>query len=240
MFYFTHKNLITSKALYGMVDYHSHILPGVDDGIQKDKEAYEVLSYFETLGITKVVFTPHISNEYPLKHTDHLKEKFKSFIFDYTGNLELSLSAEYMLDPAFEELLENGELLTIHDKHLLVETSYMNSPVHFTEILTKIHDNGYHTILAHPERYVYMDEKQYQQLKDMGLKFQLNLLSLVGVYGKKARSVARKLLLDDFYDCIGSDLHNLLYFQKDVRQTKLSSKIIRKLQTIKKGLRYSI
>ena len=91
--------------------------------------------------------------------------------------------------------------------HLLVETSYFNPPMRFRETLQQIKSLGYYPLLAHPERYMYMDEAEYQRLREQGVKFQLNLASLAGGYGKAVKKKALWLLENGFYSVAGSDLH---------------------------------
>ena len=92
-------------------------------------------------------------------------------------------------------------------KHLLVETSYFNPPIKFRETLKQIKALGYTPLLAHPERYLYMDEAEYRHLREEGVKFQLNLASLAGGYGKTVKKKAMWLLENGFYSVAGSDLH---------------------------------
>lgn len=227
------KDIISSSALAGLCDLHSHILPGVDDGVKSENEALEALSYLESLGIQKVILTPHIMCDYPLNQLDFLKEKFRLLNELYKGSIELSLGAEYMLDNQFEGLLETNELITIFDNYLLVETSYLSAPVNFNDLLSKIHSNGYHIILAHPERYHYMNDSDYDYLKKCGVRFQLNILSVVGAYGRQVQTVAKRILLKGYYDFIGSDLHNLKSFKKEIQHSKLSSMVICKIKSLK-------
>jgi tyrosine-protein phosphatase YwqE len=77
------------------------------------------------------------------------------------------------------------------------------------QILEQIKARGYHPVLAHPERYVYMGDEEYSRLKAMDVKFQLNLLSLIGGYGKTAQKKAKQLLKEGMYNLAGSDLHAL-------------------------------
>ena len=103
-------------------------------------------------------------------------------------------------DPPLLPIGNNG-------KHLLVETSYFNPPIKFRETLKQIKSLGYHPLLAHPERYLYMDEAEYRRLREEGVKFQLNLASLAGGYGKTVKKKAQWLLENGFYSVAGSDLH---------------------------------
>jgi tyrosine-protein phosphatase YwqE len=125
--------------------------------------------------------------------------------------VELHLAAENMLDNLFEKRLEEGDLLPLGDRgdHLLVETSYFNPPMGFYDILERIKTKGYHPVLAHPERYVYMGTAEYPKLKEMGVKFQLNLPSVAGMYGRSVQKKAEKLLKTHSYDLVGTDIHRV-------------------------------
>ena len=162
-------SLKESGIFEDFTDCHSHILPGVDDGVQTMEEALEILRLYEELGIKSVWLTPHIMEDMP-NTTTHLRERFAELQAAYTGNVELHLAAENMLDNLFEERLGKNDLLPLggNGDHLLVETSYFNPPMGLNNILLRIKAKGYHPVLAHPERYVYMGESDYRQLKEMG------------------------------------------------------------------------
>ena len=170
--------------------------------------------------------------DYPLNSSISLRGKFNSLCEAYEGSIKLSLGAEYMLDGAFEQQLNSNGLMTIFDDHVLVETSYMHAPINFWELITQIKSKGYHVIMAHPERYVYMDSAFYNNLKNNGVLFQLNLLSLAGVYGNHARKKSKQLLQKGYYDCIGSDIHNLNSFRKEIERMQLSNAEIRRLNVL--------
>ncbi len=218
MWPFTRKYSLESSGIFrGFTDNHSHILPGVDDGIPDMEQALAVLAFYETLGVAKVVLTPHIMEECHLNGAVFLKERFREFTECYTGKIELSLGAEYMLDADFEKHLDSGNLLTVHGNNLLVETSCISKPVGFHDILEKIRSKGYFPLLAHPERYMYMAMDDYKYLKDTGVRFQLNLLSLAGSYGKNIREKSKKLLKAGYYDLAGTDIHNLRFFKSGIK-----------------------
>jgi tyrosine-protein phosphatase YwqE len=192
----------------GVTDYHSHLLPGVDDGVQTMAEALEILHLYEELGVAAVWLTPHIMEDVP-NTTDHLRERFAELQATYGGSVELHLAAENMLDNLFEERLKHGDLLPLgaNGDHLLVETSYFTPPMGLYGILERIKTMGYYPILAHPERYNYMALSDYLQLKTMGVKFQLNLPSVAGMYGQSVQKRAKELLNLDYYDFPGTDIH---------------------------------
>lgn len=118
-----------------------------------------------------------------------LRERFRKLQDFNKGNIILHLPVENMLDSLIDERLEKNDLLPIGKKgnYLLVEISYFNPPMGLRNILLRIKAKGYFPILAHPERYVYMGKDGYLQLKTMGVKFQLNLFSLLGLYGKEVK-----------------------------------------------------
>ena len=202
--------LAESGVLLGFTDWHCHLLPDVDDGVQTMAESLQILSSYEEQGIHEVWLTPHIMEDIPNK-TDELKKRFRELQTAYQGGIILHLAAENMLDNLFEERLEANDLLSLGEdkRHLLVETSYFNPPMGLTDILQRIKSKGYYPVLAHPERYVYMDKADYTQLKSMDIKFQMNLPSIVGMYGQEAKRKAEWLLKNNFYDLAGSDTHRL-------------------------------
>ena len=116
-----------------------------------------------------------------------------------------------MMDALFEERLQQNDLLPLGDKgnRLLVETSYFTPPMDMDAILNRVKQKGYYPVLAHPERYVYMDKERYAALKNKDIRFQLNLSSLGGAYGSEAKDKARWLLKHNYYNLAGSDLHSL-------------------------------
>lgn len=201
-------SIADSGILKGMTDYHSHLLPGVDDGVKTKAETLKILEEMEKQGIRKVWFTPHIMEDIPNKTAD-LKKKFAEVQVAYQGNIVLHLAAENMLDNLFEVRLEKDDLLPIEKdgkRYLLVETSYFNPPMDLYDILKQIQQKGYYPLLAHPERYEYMTMKDYKALKDANVVFQLNLPALGGMYGKGVQQKAGTLLKAGAYDRIGCDI----------------------------------
>lgn len=197
------------------IDWHCHILPGVDDGVQTMDEALQILAEYEQLGVKEVWLTPHIMEDMP-NTTQYLRERFAELQAAYQGNVALNLASENMLDNLFEERLEKNDLLPIgkEGKHLLVETSYFNPPMGLQNILLRIKSKGYFPILAHPERYLYMRESDYQQLKSMNILFQLNQFSFFSLYGKAAQKRAKLLQKQGMYEYIGTDMHKISVLKK--------------------------
>ncbi len=261
MWFWNKKHTIAASGiLAGATDHHSHILPGVDDGVETIDEALRILATYETLGIKELWLTPHIMEDIP-NTPKKLTARFNELKAAYTGNITLHLAAEYMIDNHLHKLIqeinspslprgavqskpfqetpprfrgevvedrrgeektkesplgltkgegvETNKLLPIGTagKHILVETSYFTPPMRLHETLRKIKSLGYHPILAHPERYMYMEKEEYLELHEEGIKFQLNLASLAGGYGKAVKKKAEWLLKKELYSIAGSDLH---------------------------------
>ena len=198
-----------SGLLEGFCDCHCHLLPCVDDGVQKVEESLYILDRWESLGMSEVWLTPHIMEDIPNK-PDELSAHFERFTASYGGHIRLHLAAEHMMDGPFLERLEAGDLLPVgkDGKRLLVETSYYIPPMNMDGIIDKVKRKGYEPVLAHPERYQYMDAGDYRHWKEKGVLLQLNVPSLVGAYGQEVQAKSRKLLDRGMYDCCGTDTHS--------------------------------
>jgi tyrosine-protein phosphatase YwqE len=200
----------------------------VDDGVETMDEALRILATYETLGIKELWLTPHIMEDIP-NTPQKLAARFEELKAAYKGGITLHLAAEYMIDNNLHKLIqeinspslakmeypkgegvETNSLLPIGTagKHILVETSYFNPPMRLKETLRQIKSLGYYPLLAHPERYMYMDNDEYRRLREEGVKFQLNLVSLAGGYGVAVKKKALWLLTNGLYSVAGSDLHS--------------------------------
>lgn len=210
MFAFFKKSFLESDLLNGFTDIHCHILPGVDDGIQKMENALRTLAYYEERGAKRVFFTPHVAEELHENTPAHLRQRFGELKRAYQGKLDLALGAEYMIDNGFEKLLDQKEdFLCASGNRILVETTTLQPPMNLDQTLFELQDRGYQVILAHPERYLYMHTKDYEALANKGILFQLNLLSIAGLYGDHAKKKSKKLLESGMYTFVGTDLHSL-------------------------------
>lgn len=200
--------LTRSGVLSGATDWHSHLLPGVDDGSPTMAESLSALRRLEQAGFRKIWLTPHIMEEIP-NTTSGLRSRFEELRSQWNGNLELNLGSENMLDSLFGRRLEEGDLLPLGPRgdKLLVETSFAAVPWGFEDLLGRIRAKGYFPVLAHPERYRFLDRDDLEELHAQGTLFQVNFLSLTGFYGKRAMQAAVWLLKKGLADLAGSDLH---------------------------------
>lgn len=211
MFSFFKKNINIAECNFfkNFTDIHSHILYGVDDGVKNVEESLRVLDLYKELGIKKLWLTPHVMEDVP-NSTSFLKERFLQLQQQYSGDIEIRLASENMLDALFDQRLQNKDFLAIGENrdNLLVETSYFRPPQRLEDMIKRIISIGYFPIMAHPERYMYMDKKYFKYLLQVGVKFQLNILSLSGYYGTKVKENALYLLKNGMYEHVGSDTHS--------------------------------
>jgi tyrosine-protein phosphatase YwqE len=215
MFRFFRKSL-TKQKLPFLVDIHSHLLPGLDDGVKSIEESIYILKTMQDLGYRKVITTPHVmSDHYPNTEEEIILKlaEVKKALRQTDLKIELEAAAEYYLDEhLITRLSQKKRLLTLHSNYLLFETSFINKPAFLEEAIFNMNINGYQPVLAHPERYVYLQSNKplLQQLKNMNVFFQLNLLSLFGYYSPEVKKNALSLVKSGLVDFIGTDCHNAL------------------------------
>lgn len=215
----------------GAIDNHCHILYGVDDGIATVEESLKTLSYMESKGISAVWLTPHTMEDVP-NTTVGLKARFEELRDAYHGNIRLSLASEYMIDTLYVERLRAKDLLLHGEDRVLVETSTWSPPVDLWSIIEETLRSGYRPIMAHPERYRYMTEADYDKLRKMGVLMQLNIPSVLGVYGETAMSKAASLLEKGYYDMLGSDCHRYSSIERQCESKSLTADTVRQLQRL--------
>lgn len=215
-------------------DLHSHLVPGVDDGAQELEESLKLIRGMRDKGYKKLITTPHVHFEFYDNSKEKLQNHFialKRFIADQRIGIELDIAAEYFLDNMFLSAVLPEGLLSFGDNYVLVEVSMAGWPRNFADMIFALQSVGYKPILAHPERYLYdPNPKTYLDLKDKGLLFQMNLLSLMGYYGKTVKQLAEKLMENKIYDFCGSDLHHLRHLTNIDRMTKEDPILMTKLK----------
>lgn len=199
-------------------DFHSHLVPGIDDGSKNIEESIWLIQELKHLGYTKLITTPHtMQKRFPNSKKKILKE------FNYLKNqvakrhikINLEIASEYYLDDNFIELIKKKDLLCIKD-FVLFECSFLIKPLNLLSSIKLMQDSGYKPILAHPERYPYMFDENlsfYKNLKNQGVYFQANINSLNGYYSKKAQFILQKLAQNHMIDFLGSDTHKLRHIQ---------------------------
>ena len=223
-----------------MIDFHSHILPGIDDGSKNLEDTLKMLKEAKEVGFTKIISTSHYLDGYyevEEKERIELLEELKK----QQKDIELYLGSEIYISDVMIEFLKGKKASTINNSRYVLFELPMNSKTMLAkEAIYQLRGNGYIPIIAHPERYCYIqdDIKYLEELAEMGALFQSNYGSIIGIYGKKAEKTVKKLLKQDFIQFLGSDVHrpNQIYHNipKIMKKLKriISSEKIEELTTI--------
>lgn len=192
---------------------HSHLLPGIDDGVKTPEEAHHVIEQLMELGYRRLITTPHIMTDYFGNTGESVRTAYDAFLPHVAAkhpSLVFEAAAEYYLDDnVIAWAAERKPLLTFGDKYLLFETNMISEPLQLKEFIFSVTLQGYKPVLAHPERYQYMTLEKAEDLRNRGVKLQLNLLSLIGQYGPPVQKLAEKLIARGWADMLGTDCHNL-------------------------------
>lgn len=214
-------------------DMHSHLIPGIDDGAKTMEESIALVRRMHELGYKKLITTPHIQHEFFRNTPEIIRDglgKVRSALKSENIPVEIEAAAEYLLDDGFEEKAAAGNLLSFSGRYILVELSYFNPHPNLKTFIFNLQVDGYKVILAHPERYTYWfsDFSKYEDLKDRGVFFQINLVSLAGFYPDPVKKMAGKMIDKGMIEFIGSDMHNMNYMQaleKSLKEKALSKLI---------------
>jgi tyrosine-protein phosphatase YwqE len=198
-------------------DMHSHLIPAIDDGSQCLDESLELILALNDLGFSKIITTPHTMSDF-YKNTPEIinngKEEVKKALKKLNINVEFEASSEYYVDYDFQQKINGGEFLTFGSKYILIEFPFIDNPKNIDEIIFQLQLSGYNVVLAHPERYMYFNLKDYKNFTDKGVFLQLNLLSITGYYSPEVKEKAKQLIENDLVSFVGTDCHNIRHAQK--------------------------
>lgn len=216
---FKKKEPVTTDFGWLGTDIHSHLVPGIDDGAQDMATSLTLVRGLINMGFTSIITTPHIFWElYP--NTPEIITQGSGELQQKLGEEKLQIpfkaAAEYFIDEHFDaELKAKKPLLTIKNNMVLVEFSMLTQPFDLQELLFEMQLQNYQPLVAHPERYVYLRNNRgfFDELKNAGCQFQLNLMSLTGHYGKGVQELAAYLIQKELYDYAGTDLHSERHLQ---------------------------
>jgi len=206
-------------------DMHSHLIPGIDDGARSMEDSMELVRKMHQLGFRKLITTPHIQSEFYKNTPDIILsglDRLREAISKESLDVEVEAAAEYLVDDGFEEKMKSGDLLSFSDHFILIEMSYYSPHPDIKSLIFNLQCDGYKVVLAHPERYSYWfgDLNNYVDLKDRGVFFQLNLVSLAGYYPDPVKKFAEKLIERNMIEFTGSDMHNMRYMEALERSLK--------------------
>jgi protein-tyrosine phosphatase len=198
-----------------MIDLHSHILPGIDDGAHSLDECLEMARLYTASGFRQVVATPHAV-------TDSLGQnlarsitrqvpKLNAILREKEIDLVLKTGMEIALTPEVPDFLDRGLLLTLAgSRYALIEPPFENLPINWEQFFFSIISRGYRILLAHPERCAQLARKPelFDRLIETGVYLQVTWGSFLGLHGRPALQTARYLAQRGFIHCLATDSHD--------------------------------
>lgn len=192
-----------------MIDFHSHILPNIDDGSRNIEQTLNMLEEAKKAGFTKIISTSHYIEEY-YESDEEERNKLINEVRNNIQGIELYLGNEIYITDNIVQLIADKKASTINNsKYVLFEMPLTAKAMNDKEVIYRLIENGYVPIIAHPERYIHVQEnpKYIEELSEMGALFQANYGSIIGMYGKKAEKTVKKLFKEDLISFLGSDVH---------------------------------
>ena len=198
------------------VDFHSHLMPGIDDGSRSPVETIAMARGLKELGVERVYLTPHqfkLSNRLELLEVQRNTDEVWRILARADVEIEVCRGAEYYYgEDLLDALADDAELITFTwdgEECLLVELPMNQPAVGVRRIAEVLLRRGVRPVMAHPERTTGLSREfeRVERWRDAGWRLQLNLLSLVGRHGAQAEDLAHLMLDEGLYDCVGSDLH---------------------------------
>lgn len=205
-----------------MIDIHSHIIPGIDDGAVDTQMALEMLKASSVSGIRKIVATPHYCNGFadtPYKDVIQLVKKLNSLAKSEEINIEVYHGQEIYYDRNIITYYKEGFIGTINDSsYMLIELPMRTFSKNTINTLYELKLLGIKIILAHPERYhpIIDHPSNINDFIKEGFIFQMNSGSLCGDFGRDVKKTCEILLHNRIYSLIGSDAHDVAYRTTDL------------------------
>lgn len=192
-----------------MIDFHSHILPGIDDGSRNEEETKNLILEAKSVGFDKIISTSH----YAIDCFETPEYKRKELIEELNNEEnypEIILGSEIFITYNILDLLKEYKASTINGtNYILFELPLRHHFPNFKDVINKLRENEYRLVLAHPERYtiIQKDFDLLYELSDLGVLFQSNYGSILGVYGFSAKSTVKKMLKNGLVSFLGTDVH---------------------------------
>jgi protein-tyrosine phosphatase len=185
----------------------------IDDGATDWENSVALIRELKKLGFKKLITTPHIKYDTYRNDAGGIQatlQELKKKLAHHKIDIEIDAAAEYYLDEVlYDQLIAKERLLTFGKNYLLVETNFLSEPYQLKDFIFHAATQGYQFVLAHPERYAYMNMSKAEDLKNRGVLFQLNSISLCEYYSKSIQKLAHQLIDKGWVNFLGSDCHNL-------------------------------
>ena len=212
-----------------MIDIHSHLIYGVDDGTKTKEESIEILKNLRENNITDIILTPHYIAE-----TRYVSSKIDNIniLKDIKKELELNnidinvyLGNEIYIDRDILKLIKENKICTLNNtEYVLIELPMSGVYPDYYDIINNLINEGCKVILAHPERYTTFqkDFNKILELNELGVLFQCNYGSILGEYGHEAKKCMKYLLKNKLVSFMGTDIHknkdNYSYINKSIKK----------------------
>jgi protein-tyrosine phosphatase len=199
-----------------LIDLHSHILPGIDDGARDIEESVALARIYTAAGYEVVVATPHyIPGTSWAPAAAAVRDgvaALNEVLISRGVDLKVLPGMEIAMDPSLSHLLAQDRLLTLGGSdYLLVEVPFQQLPYGWDQVVFDLISNGYRVLLAHPERCARLVEKPaiFERLIDAGCSIQVNWSSLLGHHGSREGRLARNLAAKGYIHCMATDSHDV-------------------------------
>lgn len=196
-----------------MIDFHSHVLPNVDDGSKSVEETFKLLEEAKEAGFDGVISTSHYMEEYYEVNVAERKVWINALsenLYQKNIDLKLYLGNEIYISKNIIDFLETGKATSINNSNYVLFEFPMNSkPMDMYDIIYDMLEYKLVPVLAHPERYSFVQKEPnlVYDLIQKGVLMQSNYGSILGMYGEKAQIIVRKLLENNMVHFLGSDVH---------------------------------
>jgi len=197
-----------------MIDIHTHVLPGIDDGAQNIFESFEILQALADQGVTELIATPHIISgvyENTRSIIDRKLIEVQNLIEERQLSIKIHPGAELYCEPDLVSKVKRENLILAQSNYILIETDLQRFPDNFEEILFNFQQEGFRPIIAHAERFFpFMNNIDYLlTIVNREIYVQMNSGSILGVFGNAVKDLALKMLNLGCVHVIASDVHGL-------------------------------
>ena len=197
-----------------MIDFHNHVLPGIDDGSKNMEMTLNMLRTASDQGIKKIINTTHLQHpkmegkNTDFKYIQGVRDKVVDEAKSIGIDIDIELASEVYYLPNLCDLIDNP--LAMISNYMLIEFPMIIVPAKFEKTFFQLKLRGVTPVLAHPERYRFVQEdmKRLEMLKEMGVLFQIDAGSIIGHFGDKTKKTSINMLSRGYCHLIGSDAHN--------------------------------
>ena len=196
-----------------MIDIHSHLLYGVDDGAKNQKESIQMLKEAKSQNVEAMILTPHYRKGMFKHSNEMIEEHFRELkaAADKIG-IDIYLGTEFHVHSKVVEYLRKGRCRTLADtEYVLAEYGYDTEFTYIKSTVQELLLNGYIPIIAHAERYACLREQleRVELLRDIGAMIQVNADAVLGIDGLFTKNIVKKFLKKRLVDFVASDSHGM-------------------------------